>query len=41
VASLVVIFIILTLWNPVEVKKVFDGTKLWTIENFDLILRRV
>lgn len=37
VAYLVVVFIILTLWNPVEAKKVFDGTKSWTIENFDLL----
>ncbi len=36
VASLVVVFIILTLWNPVEAKKVFDWTKSWTIKNVDL-----
>jgi BCCT family betaine/carnitine transporter len=36
VASLIVVFIILTLWNPVEAKRVFDWTKSWTIENFDL-----
>ena len=35
VASLVVVFIVLTLLNPVEAKKVFDGSKSWTIENFD------
>ncbi len=35
VASLVVVFIVLTLWNPVEAKKAFDGSKSWTIENFD------
>ena len=36
VVSLVVVFNILTLWNPVEAKKVFDVIKSWTIENFDL-----
>lgn len=37
VASLVVVFIVLTLLNQVEAKKVFDGSKLWTIETFDLL----
>lgn len=35
VASIVVIFIVLTLWNPTGAKGVFDGSKSWTIENFD------
>ncbi len=34
-AALVIIFIIATLINPVAAKKIFDGTKGWTIQNFD------
>ncbi|MCG8566012.1 MAG: BCCT family transporter [Desulfobacterales bacterium] len=34
-AALVIVFILLTLMNPVEAKKVFDASKSWTIQNFD------
>jgi len=34
-AALVILFIILTLINPVTAKKLFDASKGWTIENFD------
>jgi BCCT family betaine/carnitine transporter len=34
-AIIVVVFIVLTLLNPVAAKKVFDTSKAWTIENFD------
>ncbi|WDP91713.1 MAG: BCCT family transporter [Desulfobacter sp.] len=34
-AALVIGFIILTLMNPVDAKKVFDSSKSWTIQNFD------
>ncbi|HCY84213.1 MAG TPA: glycine/betaine ABC transporter [Desulfobacteraceae bacterium] len=34
-AAIVIGFIILTLMNPVDAKKVFDSSKQWTIQNFD------
>ncbi len=34
-AILVIVFIVLTLFNPVEAKKIFDSSKQWTIQNFD------
>jgi len=34
-AAVVIGFIIMTLMNPVEAKKVFDSSKSWTIQNFD------
>ncbi|MCG8618671.1 MAG: BCCT family transporter [Desulfobacterales bacterium] len=34
-AAVVIGFIILTLMNPVDAKKVFDSSKSWTIQNFD------
>ncbi|THB73390.1 MAG: BCCT family transporter [Desulfobacteraceae bacterium] len=34
-AALVIVFIVLTLINPVGAKKVFDASKSWTIQNFD------
>lgn len=34
-AALIIVFIVLTLMNPVEAKKVFDASKGWTIQNFD------
>ena len=34
-AALVIVFILLTLMNPVEAKKVFDASKSWSIQNFD------
>lgn len=34
-AALVIVFIVLTLLNPVAAKKMFDASKAWTIENFD------
>ncbi len=34
-AILVIVFIVLTLFNPVEAKKLFDSSKQWTIQNFD------
>ena len=34
-AAVVIVFILLTLMNPVEAKKVFDASKSWSIQNFD------
>ncbi|WP_244154301.1 BCCT family transporter [Desulfospira joergensenii] len=34
-AAAVIIFIVLTLINPVGAKKIFDASKGWTIQNFD------
>lgn len=34
-AALVILFIIFTLLNPADAKKLFDSSKSWTIENFD------
>ena len=34
-AILVLVFIIFTLFNPVDAKKMFDTSKSWTIQNFD------
>lgn len=34
-SAVVIVFIILTLINPVEAKKMFDASKGWTIQNFD------
>ena len=34
-AVLVIVFIVLTLMNPVGAKKIFDASKGWTIQNFD------
>jgi len=34
-AIIVIVFIILTLFNPIGAKKLFDASKVWTIENFD------
>ena len=34
-AVLAIVFIVLTLMNPVAAKKVFDSSKSWTIQNFD------
>jgi len=34
-AIIVILFIILTLYNPMGAKKLFDASKAWTIENFD------
>ena len=34
-AARVIGFIIMTLVNPVDAKKVFDSSKSWTIQNFD------
>ena len=35
VSAVVIGFIILTLMNPADAKKVFDSSKAWTIQNFD------
>ncbi len=34
-AAIVILFIILTLLDPIGAKKLFDTSKAWTIENFD------
>ncbi len=34
-AVLVIVFIIATLMNPADAKKLFDSSKTWTIQNFD------